>query len=66
MVIGLILLKTAKNWTSPVMAVLMLSQIALTSMLLGINILGYKLGSSPFELLRNAMGDAPLLNNPTT
>jgi cytochrome c-type biogenesis protein CcmF len=64
MVIGFILLKTAKNWTNPVMAVLMLSQIALTSMLLGVNVFGYKLGSSPFELLRNTMGDAPLFKQP--
>lgn len=60
MVIGNILIRTAKKWTSPVMSVLMLSQIALTSMLIGVKILGYKVGSSPFELLRNAMGNAPL------
>lgn len=64
MVIGNILLRTAGSWTSPVMSVLMLSQIALTSMLLGIKILGYKLGSSPFELLRVAMGNAPLFKRP--
>jgi cytochrome c-type biogenesis protein CcmF len=60
MVIGQILLKTAKGWTNSVMALVMLSQIALTSMLLGVKILGYKLGSSPFELLRNMMGEAPI------
>ena len=60
MVIGQILLRTAKTWLNPTMAVLMLSQIALTSMLLGVKILGYKLGSSPFELLRNVMQDAPI------
>jgi cytochrome c-type biogenesis protein CcmF len=59
MVIGNILLRTAGMWKSPTMAVLMLSQIALTSMLIGIKIFGYKLGSSPFELLRNAV-DAPI------
>jgi len=60
MVIGQILLRTAKNWLNPVMAVIMLSQIALTSMLLGVKILSYKLGSSPFELLRNVMANAPI------
>ncbi len=60
MVIGNILIRTAGKWTSPVMAVVMLSQIALTSMLIGVKVLGYKLGSSPFELLRNAMGNAPI------
>ncbi len=54
-VIGNILLRTAKTWKFEVMAVLMLCQIALTSMLIGVKILGYKLGSSPFELLRNAV-----------
>jgi cytochrome c-type biogenesis protein CcmF len=60
MVIGNILLRTAGKWTFPVMTVLMLSQVALTSMLIGVNILGYKLGSSPFELLRTAMANAPI------
>jgi cytochrome c-type biogenesis protein CcmF len=60
MVIGNILLRTAGQWKSPVMAVVMLSQIALTSMLIGVKIFGYKLGSSPFELLRVAMGNAPI------
>jgi cytochrome c-type biogenesis protein CcmF len=60
MVIGQILLRTAKNWLNPVMAVVMLSQIALTSMLLGVKIFSYKLGSSPFELLRNVMANAPI------
>ena len=66
MVIGQILLRTAKTWLYPVMAVVMLSQIALTSMLLGINFefLHYKLGSSPFELLRNVMHDAPIFKMP--
>jgi cytochrome c-type biogenesis protein CcmF len=60
MVIGQILLRTAKGWLSPVMAVVMLSQVALTSMLLGVKIFSYKLGSSPFELLRNVMANAPI------
>ncbi|GAB1449846.1 cytochrome c biogenesis protein CcsA [Bacteroidota bacterium] len=60
MVIGQILIRTAKDWKAPVMAVIMLSQVALTSMLLGIKVFGYKLGSSPFELLRNVMVDAPI------
>ncbi|MBC7384218.1 MAG: cytochrome c biogenesis protein CcsA [Bacteroidia bacterium] len=64
MVIGQILMRTAKNWLFPVMAVLMLSQIALTSMLLGVKIFGYKLGSSPFELLRNFMSNAPIFKLP--
>jgi len=64
MVIGNILIRTAGKWESPVMFVLMLSQIALTSMLIGVKVLGYKVGSSPFELLRNAMGNAPIFKRP--
>ncbi len=60
MVIGNILLRTSGKWTNPVMSIVMLSQIALTSMLIGVKIFEYKLGSSPFELLRNAMGEAPI------
>jgi len=60
MVIGNILLRTAGMWKNPVMTIVMLSQIALTSMLIGVKIFGYKLGSSPFELLRVAMGNAPI------
>lgn len=64
MVIGQILVRTAKDWLNPVMAVVMLSQVALTSMLLGVKILSYKLGSSPFELLRNVMANAPIFKLP--
>ena len=64
MVIGWLIIGTAKTWTNPVMFVVMLSQIALTSMLLGIKIWGIKFGSTPFELLRNAMGNAPIFMQP--
>ncbi len=64
MFIGQILVRTAKDWLNPVMAVVMLSQVALTSMLLGVKIFSYKLGSSPFELLRNVMANAPIFKLP--
>jgi cytochrome c-type biogenesis protein CcmF len=64
MVIGNILLRTAGNYTNHVMAVVMLSQIALTSMLIGVTVLGYKVGSSPFALLRDAMANAPIFKRP--
>ncbi len=54
-VIGNILVRTAKSWKFEVMAVVMMCQIVLTSMLIGVKIFGYKIGSSPFELLRNAI-----------
>lgn len=63
-VIGNIMLYTSGIWTRQVMAVLMLSQVVLTSMLLGVEVFGYKIGSTPFELLRNAMSNAPLFSQP--
>lgn len=62
--ISSILMFSAGEWKNRVISVIMLSQFALVSMLLGVSILGYKLGSSPFELLRNAMKDAPIFKMP--
>ncbi len=58
-VIGLVLMYSAKNWEAPVMAVVSLAQVALSSMLIGVYVLEYKIGSSPFILLREAM-EAPI------
>lgn len=55
LVLGNILIYTAKNWENPVMAVLSLSQVFITSMLLGVEVFGQKIGSSPFILLRDAI-----------
>lgn len=54
-VIGNILVLRAKDWKPEVMTVVMMCQVVLTSMLIGVKIWGYKVGSSPFELLRNAV-----------
>lgn len=52
-VIGFILLKRIKKWEAPVMAIIMLCQAVLASMLLGIDIgPNYTFGSTPFSLLR--------------
>lgn len=51
-VLGLILMRSAKSWEAPTMTVVSLVQIFLTSMLLGVYIFGAKIGSSPFTLLR--------------
>jgi len=63
MVIGWVLMYSTRQWESPVMAVISLAQVALSSMLLGVYVLGYKVGSSPFILLREAM-EAPIFSNP--
>lgn len=51
-VLGNILIFTARIWESPVMAIFSIVQVFLSSMLLGIYILDYKMGSSPFVLIR--------------
>ena len=62
-VLGNLLIWKAKSWEKPVMTVVSLSQVFLASMILGIQILGVRIGSSPFLLLRNAM-EAPIFSNP--
>jgi len=54
-VLGNILIWKAKSWERPVMTVVSLSQVLLASMLLGIEIFGTRIGSSPFILLREAL-----------
>lgn len=57
-VIGNVLIFTAKKWESPVMATISIVQAFLASMLLGFYVLGAKIGSNPFILLREAPGFA--------
>jgi cytochrome c-type biogenesis protein CcmF len=54
-VISCILIRKAKSWESPVLAVIQLSQAILATMLIGVNIFGERVGSSPFILLREAI-----------
>ncbi len=62
-VLGNILIKRAKSWETSVMTVVTLSQVFLASMLLGIEVLGVRIGSSPFLLLRDAI-QAPIFSKP--
>ncbi|MEO6977069.1 MAG: cytochrome c biogenesis protein CcsA, partial [Mucilaginibacter sp.] len=62
-VLGNILIWRAKSWEKPVMAVISLSQLFLASMLLGVEIFGARIGSSPFLLLRKAV-EAPIFSRP--
>jgi len=59
-VLGFVVLKTAKQYEAPVMSVLCLTQFYLGSMLIGIYFFNYKVGSSPFILLRDFMQQAPI------
>jgi len=62
-VLGNILIRRSKSWEQPVMTILSLSQVVLASMLLGIEFLGQRIGSSPFLLLRNAV-EGPIFSSP--
>ena len=59
-VLGNVLISRAKSWEQPVMTVVALSQVILATMLLGIDVLGVRLGSSPFLLLRESGIEAPI------
>lgn len=60
MVLGFFILRSPKLWSMPAMAVFMLVQAFLCSMILGVVIGNVKLGSTPFILLRDYMQDAPV------
>ena len=65
-VLGLILMTHAKKWgknINGVMMVLNFTQVCLATMIVGFYILDFKLGSSPFILLRNEM-QWPILSRP--
>ncbi|MFT5511900.1 MAG: cytochrome c-type biogenesis protein CcmF [Bacteroidia bacterium] len=64
-VLGLAIVLKPSQWQSPVLAVVLLSQAVLSSMLLGIEIpflAEYKFGSSPFDLMREV--DISILEMP--
>lgn len=59
-VLGSVLLFKAKSWENSVMTFVMLCQAFLASMIVGVELFGLRIGSSPFILLREAM-DIPIL-----
>jgi cytochrome c-type biogenesis protein CcmF len=62
-VLGFIIIWKAKSWESGIMTVLCLSQVLIGSILLGVDIFGIQIGSSPFILTRLAMTDAPIFKD---
>jgi cytochrome c-type biogenesis protein CcmF len=60
---ALVIWKAPRSWERPVMAIIALSQVMLTSMILGVLVGDVKFGSSPFTLLRESM-DAPIFSDP--
>jgi cytochrome c-type biogenesis protein CcmF len=63
-ILGFVCIKTAKGYENPVMGIVSLVQFFLGSMVLGTYIFGFKLGSSPFILLRSEMVNAPIFQKP--
>lgn len=63
-ILGVVLIRTNKEWKAPVMLFVSLTQVFLTSMILGVVFFGVKLGSSPFLLLRDVINDPIFELNP--
>ncbi len=63
-VLGLILIRTGKQWEAPVMTVVSFMQFCLATMIAGLYIFGSKMGSNPFILLRDSgvFDNAPALH----
>jgi len=62
--IGLGLIRwTRKPYKSPVMFVMMLTQVFLISMVLGWDLFGLKIGASPFRTIAQEMPNAPFLQS---
>ncbi len=63
-ILGLVVMKTSKQWEAPVMTVVSFAQFLLATMIAGIYLFGEKLGSNPFVLLRDSgvLDNAPALH----
>ena len=63
-VLGSILIRTSKKWEAPVMTVVSFAQFCLATMIAGIYIFNWKMGTNPFILLRDSgvLDNAPALH----
>ncbi|MBL7828563.1 MAG: cytochrome c biogenesis protein CcsA, partial [Saprospiraceae bacterium] len=59
--LALVLILRAGRWEAPVMTMIALAEVIITSMILGLYFNHFRLGASPFDLLRETM-DAPIFN----
>jgi cytochrome c-type biogenesis protein CcmF len=59
-VLAMIIMRTAKNYTAPVMSVISGVQFFISLAILGIYVFDINIGTSPFMLLRNQMQGAPI------
>ncbi|MBP6825650.1 MAG: cytochrome c biogenesis protein CcsA [Saprospiraceae bacterium] len=58
-VLGIVLILRGGKWETPVLAVIALAEMLIASMILGLYFGDFRLGASPFDLLRDTM-DAPI------
>ena len=63
-VLSFFVMRNSNTWEAPVMAVVSVVQIFLSSMLLGIHLGDIGIGTTPFELLRDHMAGAPIFARP--
>lgn len=64
-VLGLIVMNTAKNLETRTMAIIAMVQVFLCTMILGIYLgNSIQIGTTPFQLLRNVMRNAPIFSMP--
>lgn len=63
-VLGGVVIATGKKWENRTMTILSAMQIFLAAMLIGLYFFDYKLGSSPFVLMRDENVGAPIFSRP--
>ena len=63
-VLGMVLMRTAKKWEAPVLSVFSLVQACLATMILGLYIFDFKIGTNPFLLTREFYQGFPLFSDP--
>ncbi|MEO6931859.1 MAG: cytochrome c biogenesis protein CcsA, partial [Chitinophagaceae bacterium] len=62
-VIGMVLMRTAKQWEAPVMSVISFVQFFIATMIIGVYIFGIKIGNGAFLLTREFYIDAPFASH---
>lgn len=62
-ILGLVLIRKSKEWEAPAMTVVSVAQVFLAMMIMGVYLLGIKIGNSPFVLTRNEI-QAPIFSRP--
>lgn len=63
-ILGLILMRVARKWEAPVLAVISFAQLCLATMIIGIYLFGNKVGLNPYILVREKMIGAPIFSRP--